>query len=228
MEGNTKKHLIRSGLLFLLFVLFTVSVSCFDVQPIGPEQSEVGLATINQFVFRLTGVHSIWYDITDWLGVVAILFAFGFAAVGLCQLIERKSIRKVDSRILVLGLFYILVVAFYLLFEQAVINYRPVILGKELEASYPSSHTMIVVCIMATAVKQFRSLCPNRKNLCLGVKIAAVLLMAITVIGRLISGVHWFTDIVGGLLLSAALVTLHYAVVEYSEKRWPPHHANQR
>ena len=228
MERNAKKHLILAGLLFLLFILFTVSVACFDVKPIGPEQSVVGFATINQFVFRLFGVHLIWYNITDWLGIVAILFAFGFAVVGLCQLIKRKSIRKVDSRILVLGLFYILVFAFYLFFEQAVINYRPVILGEGLEASYPSSHTMIVVCIMATAFKQFRSLCPNRKNLCLGVKIATVLLMAITVIGRLISGVHWVTDIVGGLLLSAAMVTLYCAVVEYIEKRRPPHHANQR
>ena len=221
MEKKAKKHFMLAGLLFLSFVLFTVFVTCFDVKPIGPEQSSVGFATINQFVFRLFGVHLIWYSITDWLGVVAILSAFGFAAVGLCQLIKRKSIRKVDSQILILGLFYILVIAFYLFFEQVVINYRPVILGESLEASYPSSHTMIVVCIMATSVMQFRTLCPNKKKLCLGMDIAAVLLVAITVIGRLISGVHWFTDIVGGLLLSAALVALYYAVIEHIEEHRP-------
>lgn len=225
MEKKAKKHFMLAGLLFLSFVLFTVFVTCFDVKPIGPEQSSVGLAAINQFVFQLLfqlfGVNLIWYDITDWLGVIAILFAFGFAVVGLCQLIKRKSIRKVDSQILILGLFYILVIAFYLFFEQVVINYRPVILGESLEASYPSSHTMIVVCIMATSVMQFRTLCPNKKKLCLGMDIAAVLLVAITVIGRLISGVHWFTDIVGGLLLSAALVALYYAVIEYIEEHRP-------
>ena len=206
-----------AGLLFLSFVLFTVFVTCFDVKPIGPEQSSVGLAAINQFVFQLFGVNLIWYDITDWLGVIAILFAFGFAVVGLCQLIKRKSIRKVDSQILILGLFYILVIAFYLFFEQVVINYRPVLLNGGLEASYPSSHTMIVVCIMATAATQLRALCPSRKKLCLTMDLTSGLLIAVTVIGRLISGVHWFTDIVGGLLLSAALVMLHDAIVKYIE-----------
>ena len=218
MERKIKKRFILAGLLFLLFVLFTVFVTCFNVKQIGPEQSEVGFATINQYVFRTVGVHLIWCDITDWLGVVAILFAFGFATVGLCQLIKRKSIRKVDSRILGLGLFYILVLVFYLFFEQVVVNYRPIVLGEGLEASYPSSHTMIVVCIMATAIKQFCSLYPDKKNFCLGIEIIAVLLMAVTVIGRLISGVHWFTDILGGLLLSASLVTLYYAVIAYIEE----------
>lgn len=215
VRNKAQRYFIISGLLFLLFALFTVFVSCFDVQSIGPKQSMVGLATINQYMFQLIGVHLTWYHITDWLGVVAILFALMFAVIGLCQLIKRKDIRKVDRHIIVLGLFYALVIAFYIFFELVIVNYRPIILENSLEASYPSSHTMIVTCIMATVGTQLSFIWPDKKKLCFLINTIAALLIAITVIGRLVSGVHWFTDIVGGLLLSASLVCLYYAVIEH-------------
>lgn len=204
-----KKTLIRAAMLFAAFVLFTVLVRVVDVRPIGPEGSSVGFASLNLFVFRLVGVHLVWYHITDWLGVAAILIAFAFAATGLCRLVKRKSLRKVDRSILALGGCYLLVIACYAFFEQVVINCRPVILGQGPEASYPSSHAMIVVCIMATAAIAFRELYPTKRKLCRGVEVLSVLIMAVTVVGRLISGVHWFTDIVGGLLLSSSVVELY-------------------
>lgn len=218
MKTKRTKHAILTGLLFSLFLFFTILVTTFDVKPIGPEQSAVGFAAINQFVFHLLGVHLIWYDITDWLGAISILFAFGFAVVGLYQLIQRKSIRKVDRQILVLGGFYLLVIAFYLFFELVIINYRPVILGNRLEASYPSSHTMMVTCIMTAAAMQFRSHFPDKKKLCFRMDFLAFFFISVTVVGRLVSGVHWFTDIAGGLLLSAALISLYSFVIEFINK----------
>ncbi len=215
VKKNVKKRFIIAGSLFLSFVIFTVLVACFDVQPIGPEQSAVGFAAINQFVFRMTGVQLLWYHITDWLGIAALLVVSGFAAAGLWQLIQRKDIRKVDRDILVLGAFYVLVMVCYVFFERVVINCRPVILEEGLEASYPSSHTVLIVCVMATAAMQIRTRCLRKKKLCFTVDIAAALISVVTVIGRLLSGVHWFTDIVGGLLLSAALVALYAAVAKY-------------
>ena len=217
MKQTFKSYFQPAGALGLLFLLFTICVACVDVKPIGPEQSEVGFAALNQFVFQNIGVHPVWYTVTEWLGITALLVMFGFAVLGLYQLIRHRSIRKVDRRILALGLFYGLMLACYLFFEQVVINYRPIILGESLEASYPSSHTMLVVCVMATAAIEVRTLWPNRKKVWLGTELTAALLSGITVVGRLLSGVHWFTDIVGGLLLSAALVVLYRGVIAYME-----------
>lgn len=216
---KNKKNFLLTGALFLLFSIFTVIVTTVDVKPIGPEQSYVGLASLNQFVFELFGVNLLWYTITDWLGVVAILFAFGFAALGLIQLIKRKSLLKVDLSILILGAFYVLVIAFYLIFENVIINYRPIILHTSLEASYPSSHTMIVIYIMATAMLQFHRLLAKHRTWLVVLDCISVLLIAVTIGGRLISGVHWFTDIVAGIILSSALVMLYYSVITHTEQR---------
>ena len=152
------------------------------------------------------------YAVTDWLGLVPLVFIIGFALLGLVQWIQRKHLLQVDRSILVLGGFYLVTMAAYLLFETVIINYRPVLIQGFLEASYPSSHTMIVVCIMTTAIMLFRSFYPEKKKSCMGVTVISGVLMAVTVIGRLISGVHWFTDIVGGALLSAGLVMMYYSV----------------
>lgn len=194
------------------FVLWTVAVQFIDVRTIGPNGSSVGFATINGFVHKLTGVHMSLYNVTDWLGLVPVFVAMGFALFGFAQWIKRKHLSKVDYSIFVLGGFYIAVMAVYVLFEMITVNYRPVLINGILEKSYPSSTTLIVMCVMPTAIMQFNS---RIKNTALK-KTMSFLIIAFTafmVIGRLVSGVHWFTDIIGGALLSAGLVALYrYAI----------------
>ena len=152
MEKKNKKALVCGASLLIAFVLWTVLVCLVDVQAIGTEGSSVGFGTLNGYVHDLTGVNMSLYVITDWLGLVPIGIAFGFAVLGLVQLIKRKSLLKVDRSILVLGGFYIVVMAVYILFETVVINYRPTLIDGYLEASYPSSTTMLVMCVMPTAM----------------------------------------------------------------------------
>ena len=202
-----KKFFVGAGFLGA-FVLWTVLVSLVDIRPIGPNGSRVGFAALNGFVHGLTGVNLLLYTVTDWLGLVPIAVAFGFAVLGLVQWIKRKSLLKVDRSLLVLGGFYIAVMAAYIFFEAVVINYRPVLIDGYLEASYPSSTTMLVMCVMPTAILQLRARIKNRVlRRCVLIAIAAF--TAFMVIGRLLSGVHWLTDIIAGALLSTGLVIIY-------------------
>ena len=194
--------------LIAAFVAWTLLLGEVDVQPIGPCGSAVGLATLNGWFHALTGVNMSLYVITDWLGLVPIAVAFAFAILGLVQLIKRKRFLKVDHGILVLGGFYIAVIAAYLLFEYIVVNYRPVLIEGYLEVSYPSSTTLLVLCVMITAAMQLNDRIKS-KAWAIVVIIGIVAFTVFMVIGRLLSGVHWLSDIVGGALLSSGLVTLY-------------------
>jgi len=207
-------NMIISGVLFLAFVILTVLVMQYDVGAIGPEHSCVGFSTLNQTVYEKIGVNLLWYKITDWLGIIAILVAASFGILGLVQWIRSRHFLKVDRDILALGIYYFFVVVLYVFFESYSVNYRPILLHGNLEASFPSSHMMIVISILGTAIIQIKMRIKNapvRKTLILG----AVGIIIITTAGRLISGVHWFTDIVAGLLLGTALVMFYSAVVEW-------------
>ena len=217
MKKENQSNFCIATCMLIAFLLWTAAIQFVDVQAIGPQESSVGFATINQFVHNLTGVHMSLYTITDWLGLVPLVFVMGFALLGLIQWIKRKHLLKVDYNILILGGFYIVVMAVYVLFEMLVVNYRPVLICGILEASYPSSTTMLVMCVMPTAIMQFNARIKNNvlKRFVASAMIAFVVFM---VIGRLVSGVHWFTDIIGGALLSTGLVLAYHAIISWEGK----------
>ena len=215
-KKNRRLFWVGVGLL-AAFVLWTVFVCVIDVRAIGPNGSSVGFATLNSYVHDLTGVNMLLYVVTDWLGLVPIGVAFGFAVLGLVQWIKRKSLLKVDRSILTLGGFYIVVMAVYILFEIVVINYRPTLIDGYLEASYPSSTTMLVMCVMPTAMMQFSTRIKN-DLLRRCVIFTITVFIAFMVIGRLVSGVHWITDIIGGALFSTAIVLMYYAISDIATK----------
>lgn len=206
---DTRKYFITAALL-AAFVLWTTAVYHVGVQPIGPEGSSVGFAALNGSFHRLTGIHMTLYTLTDWLGLVPVGIALSFALLGLWQWIRRRSLLRVDSSILVLGGFYLLVIAAYLFFEAFVVNYRPVLIEGRLEASYPSSTTLLTLCVIPTAIMQLRGRIRHAllRRCCVG---GLAVFGAFMVVARLLSGVHWLTDVIGGVLLSAGLVMLYHA-----------------
>ena len=196
----------------LCFIIFTLLVKLIDVQAAGAEASLIGFAGLNTAVFQLLGTNHFAYLATQLFGLLAILTAAVFAVFGFLQLIKRKSLLKVDREILMAGIVYVLVIILYILFEKLAINYRPVVLDEGLEASYPSTHTMLILTILGTAIPLAGKYIKNPK-LAFAVKLICILIMWLTVIFRLISGVHWFTDIIGGVLISLCLIRLYKALI---------------
>lgn len=211
MKKTNGKLFGIAGMLLAAFVLWTVAVRRFDVKSIGPNGSAVGFAGFNGWVHELTGVHMGLYVLTDWLGLVPMGFVLGFAVLGLVQWMRRRKLFRVDHDILLLGGFYLLVLILYLVFETVAVNARPVLIDGRLEASYPSSTTMLVLCVVPTAMMQLYARIRNTKVRMIVLTILAVFTVCM-VVGRLIAGVHWFTDIIGGILLSAGLVALYDAI----------------
>ena len=218
IKQNGKRELMPGLVLLAGFLVWTILIRHIDVQRAGPGGTEIGFASFNVWFHRMTGVHMLIYTITDWLGLVPIFVCMGFGLFGLIQWIKRRSLLRVDPDILLLGIYYLAVIFGYLLFEMVPINYRPILIDGNLEASYPSSTTLLVLSVMLTLKFQ-----ADRRVISAvlrkAITVFVIVFAAFMVIGRLISGVHWATDIVGSVLLSSGLFMIyrfmadHYRIV---------------
>ena len=217
MKSGKKTLLLGSGLL-VLFVIWTILIQTVDIQNIGQQGTNVGFATINGSFHKLTGVHMSVYTITDWLGLVPIFICMVFGIVGLVQLIRRRSLLQVDHDITILGIYYILVILGYLIFEMIPINYRPIPIEGRMEASYPSSTTLLVMSVMPTLIFQVKRRITN-KTIALAINLTAICFTLFMVIGRTVAGVHWLTDIMGSVLLSSGLYLVYRSIVMLCDSR---------
>lgn len=218
MKKNGIKHFFPGILLLALFLLWTVAVKTVDVAQAGETATLVGFATLNSRFHSLTGVHMWIYDLTDLLSVIPLGVCALFGLLGALQLIRRRSLREVDRDILLLGIYYVVVIGAFFLFEVFPVNFRPIFIEGKLEASYPSSTTLLVLSVMPTLPFQIDRRC-GKAGLKWAVRILTALFSAFMVIGRLVCGVHWLTDIVGGLVLSVGLFLLYRAAVRRSEEK---------
>lgn len=218
MKTKGKKFLALGIILIFIFAVWTVLITTVDVQPVGINDTDIGFATLNCWFHRLTGINMMLYDITDWLGLVPLFVCFFFGFIGLCQMIKRKSLFKVDCDILILGLYYVTVILCYFVFEVLPINYRPVLINNNMEGSYPSSTTLLVLSVMPTLGFQLK--CRIKNNKIKAINVMIILFSVFMVTGRLISGVHWLTDIIGSCILSAGLYMIYRGIVLLTDRRF--------
>ena len=204
MKAKMKRTLLISIFFLLAFAIWTVLIQTVDVRPVGVNSTDVGFAYLNNWFHSFTGVDFMLYNITDWLGLIPLAVCVIFGILGFIQLIKRKSLFKVDADIIILGVYYVILILCYLVFEMIPINYRPVLINGLMEASYPSSTTLLVLSVMPTLIFQLKHRMKNIKLQRI-VTVITLLFCVFMVVGRLISGVHWLTDIIGSVLLSAGL-----------------------
>ncbi len=204
-------NLLVAVLLLTIFAEFTLLVGIVDVGAVGPANTKVGFSTINQQFFEMFSI-DICYTITQVLGYVSIGIMFGFACFGAMQIVKNKGFKGVNPNLYFLAITYLLLIATYVLFENFVINYRPTLgVGGVLEASYPSSHAMLIVVVFLTAGIAISRMC-NNKKLKVVLSVFCPLIAIGATIARLFSGVHWLTDIIGGVLVGLTLVAFFNAL----------------
>lgn len=217
---KTKYPEVLTGAVTAVFILFTALCCTIDLQPIGPESSVVGFAAVNGFFRDLIGTHTFFYVLSEFGGILAIFTALLFAGIGGYQLYQTRDIRKVDKNILLMGCMYVLIIALYIFFDKAVVNYRPVVMDEGLEPSFPSTHTFLACSIFGCALVELNFTDKIRSDLKQKIRIGLIAAMALTVLFRWLSGVHWFTDILGGLMLSFAVVELYYTLIRYTDYQY--------
>ena len=204
---NKKKSKIISLILVACAIAYTILVKHVDVDTIGPLNTKVGFSHFNDLIHQAVGINMVWYDITKYLGIIPFLFVAFYGFIGLKQLISTKSLLGVDKKIIKLGIFYILIGLVYIFFEKNIINFRPVLIDGELEASYPSSHTLMAICLCGSMMMMSKYYI-NNKKIRIVIGVLTFILMSAIVIGRILSGVHWASDILGGMIISVAMLSL--------------------
>ena len=218
MGRKATKKFITGGILIFLFIILTCLCKLVNVKPLGVNGTSIGFSTINVWFHNLIGVHLWLYFVTDWAGLIPIFIGVGFAIFGVFQLIKRKNLFKVDCDILILGVYYVVLFAIYFLFEKVYINYRPILINGIMEKSYPSSTILLAVGMICPFIEQISRRVKNKrvKIILCSIFIAFIIFM---VGGRLLSGVHWLTDVIGSLLLSFGVYLTYKGFVLIAEKK---------
>lgn len=215
---QNKKWIISTSVVSAIAIVYTILIAFVDRAAIGANDSVVGFSKINKYFMNLLKFNDTFYKITKYTGIIIISIAVVYMIIALIELIKRKKFKEVDSELIFAGIFYIALIIIYFVFELLKINYRPILMGGVLEPSYPSSHTMLAIFICITALLINKKIIKNTP-LKITADIITIIIGLVTVIGRVISGVHWITDIIGGILISTALVLGYVLVIKIAETK---------
>ena len=174
---------------------------------------------MNDAIFDFFGTNVIWDKVGDVLLILVLAAVAGFALAGLTQLIKRKSLKKVDSEILAMIPSLVLMVAIYFVFEKVwILNYRPVMVNGVAEPSFPSTHTLVAVTVLGMIMLALPKYIKEKKTRTL-IDVALLIVMAVMAFSRVASGMHWATDVLGGIVFGIDLVLVYGGALRVIKER---------
>ncbi|MBR2658515.1 phosphatase PAP2 family protein [Candidatus Saccharibacteria bacterium] len=148
-----------------------------------------------------------WEKATDIVLVASIAMLAIFFILGICQWISRKSLKKVDKRLLFAPIPLVLMVVIYFIFDKfLVLNTRPNGSG---ESSFPSTHVMVVATIFFIVAIILPKYIRSKVALAI-LDIVMLALLSIVCVGRILSDMHWLSDVIGGLAFAAIFTEIYY------------------
>ncbi|MBR0431578.1 phosphatase PAP2 family protein [Candidatus Saccharibacteria bacterium] len=214
MEKSYKKYFILAGVFAVISIIFTVLVTLIDVKLVGAGHTAVGFSAINDVIFRWLGTSTFWDKFSDYCLLFSIFIMLCFAAFGLFQWIKRKNLKKVDIDIFLLGGTYMLLFALYFIFDHIVINYRPVLEEGQLINSFPSSHIMCIIGVIATTIFELPRYIKSKTARVI-LTILLIIFMGVSAFARVASGMHWFTDVLAAIFFGLTIAFAFMGAQKY-------------
>ena len=223
-----KTNYLLSFILLVIAIVFTILVAKVDVKTVevkpidgvtqnGVLTTDIGFSSLNQSVADKISFNNTFYKISKYAGYLALVFVAFYGFTGLIELMQKKSLKGVNKALYMLAAFYVCVAIVYVLFEVVVINNRPVDMGEGLEASFPSSHTMLALCVCGSSLIASKYII-KKDNFRKCLNLISWVVMLLVVCTRTLSGVHWITDIFGGILISVFMLNVFSNAVKCLDK----------
>lgn len=210
-------NIVKLSIGTLIFITLILLLKFVDVKT-GFNNTELGLYSINNFFYESLAtlnnkVSSLFNFLSDIGLYYAFILVFVAIIIGIAQWIKRKSIRLVDFKIISFGISLVLLAIIWIVFDRLlIINYRP----NEDASSFPSTHIMIVTFVLIGIIPILKNLTHSVFNkrtykvIDVVTFIAHIFIILLTIVGRLFSKEHWFSDALGGVIMG---ITLNYLAI---------------
>lgn len=209
MTKQGKKWFLAALILTAVFVVLTITVKYVDQKNIGSQV--IGWATINLWWRDIIGVRNFWQIASHIFAAITLIILVMFLVWQAIALLRRKSFRTMPRHWWFFDLTLIALALCYIVFQIMVINFRPLLIDGVAELSYPSSHVLLLATLWPVFILTLSREVKSRPWLRVA-SVIGIIVMTVGIIARLLSGYHWFTDIIGGIMLGAVLTCWYQAL----------------